>query len=125
METMKPELESQHQRRRMFVLQSRICKAMAHPVRLEIVDLLSAGEATAAQLLQSIEISKATLSKHMALLVTAGIVAEARERRQVRYRLTCPEIHSACELMRATLLRQLRAAGGLASELEQQFGAVR
>lgn len=119
METTKPELDWQARRRSIFALQSRICKAMGHPLRLEIVDWLAAGETTASVLIQSVGIPKASLSKHMTMLVAAGIVAERRHGREVRYRLTCPEIHSACDLMRAIILQQLREAGQLASALER------
>ena len=119
---MKPELEWQASRRKVFALQSRLCKAMGHPTRLEIVDWLASGETHASGLVRSLEISKATLSKHMTLLVAAGIVAERRKGREVRYRLTCPEIHGACEMMRSILLHQLREAGSLASAVEQLDG---
>jgi DNA-binding transcriptional ArsR family regulator len=72
--------------RKIFELQCQICKAMAHPVRLEIVEYLHKHEMSAAALLDALETSKANLSKNMALLMQVGIVeakigrASCRER---------------------------------------------
>ncbi len=55
--------------RKIFTLQCQICKAMAHPVRLEIVELLHRREMSACALLEALGTSKANLSKSMALLM--------------------------------------------------------
>jgi len=49
--------------RKIFEMQCQICKAMAHPTRLEIVELLHGHEMSAAALLEALETSKANLSK--------------------------------------------------------------
>jgi DNA-binding transcriptional ArsR family regulator len=103
--------------RKIFEMQCQICKAMGHPARLEIVDLLNGQEISATVLLDTLETTKANLSKHMALLVHAGIVDQRREGRQVYYRLTHPEIHEACTIMRSILLRRLKREEKLASAI--------
>ncbi len=103
--------------RRIFSLQCRICKAVSHPLRLEIVDLLNRGEKSAAALLQALETSKANLSKHTNQLMQAGIVDQRRDGRRVFYRLTHPEIHEACTIMRSILYRQLKGGQKLASAI--------
>jgi ArsR family transcriptional regulator len=89
-------------------MQCEICKAMGHPVRMEIVEILNRGEQAAASLMATLETSKVNLSKHVGLLLRAGIVEQRREGRQVHYRLACPEIHEACTLMRSILYRRLK-----------------
>ena len=106
--------------RKIFEMQCQICKAMGHPARLEIVDLLNGREMSAAVLLDALETTKANLSKHMTLLVQAGIVDQRREGRQVYYRLTHPEIHEACTIMRSILLRRLKREEKLASAINRQ-----
>ena len=103
--------------RKIFEMQCQICKAMGHPVRLEIVDRLNGQEMPAAELLEALETTKANLSKHMTLLVQAGIVDQRREGRQVYYKLTHPEIHEACTIMRSILLRRLTREETLALTL--------
>jgi len=94
--------------RMIYELQCRICKCMAHPVRLKIVDLLDRREIAASELLAALGTPKANLSKHMASLVRAGIADQRREGRQVYYRLTHPEIHQACAIIRSILHRRLK-----------------
>jgi ArsR family transcriptional regulator len=95
---------------------------MAHPVRLEIVELLSKNGMSAAALLAELETSKANLSKHMASLTQAGIVEAARDGRQVHYMLTHPEIHEACRIMRSILYKRLKQGEKLASAIGSQRG---
>ena len=73
-------------------MQCEICKALGHPLRMAIVDRLKDEETSAADLIAELGISKANLSKHMALLAHGGIVESRREGRQIFYRLTDPEI---------------------------------
>jgi DNA-binding transcriptional ArsR family regulator len=103
--------------RRVFEMQCQICKSMAHPVRLEIVERLHRREMSAADLLEALETSKANLSKHMNLLVAAGIVEQKRNGRQVSYSLAYPEIHEACTIMRSILFRRLKQGEKLALAL--------
>lgn len=102
---------------KIFGMQCSICKALGHPLRLAIVDRLSGGEAPAADLIADLELSKATLSKHMSLLTREGIVEPRREGRRIFYRLTDPEIHKACAIMRSILYRRLKAGERLASAM--------
>jgi ArsR family transcriptional regulator len=103
--------------RKILALQCQICKAMAHPVRLEIVELLHKRSLPAAVLLRELEISKANLSKHMSLLLEAGIVEAVRKGREVSYRLTHPGIHEACQIMRSILYHRLKQGEKLASTI--------
>jgi ArsR family transcriptional regulator, virulence genes transcriptional regulator len=102
---------------KIFEMQCEICRALGQPLRLAIVDRLNAGETSAADLITDLDISKANLSKHMALLAHGGIVESRREGRQIFYRLTDPEIHKACALMRSILYRRLKQGEKLASAI--------
>ncbi len=54
-------------------------KALASPVRLQIVDELSRGERCLCELQPLFEMNKSTLSRHIAALRNVGIVGERRE----------------------------------------------
>ncbi len=103
--------------RKIFQMQCEICKAMGHPARLEIVETLYRAEMAAGTLIEALETSKANLSKHMALLLHAGIVEQRREGRQVYYRLAHQEIHDACTIMRSILYRRLKKEEQLATAI--------
>jgi DNA-binding transcriptional ArsR family regulator len=92
-------------------------KAVAHPLRLEIIEHLNKNEMGAGALLAALEISKANLSKHTTQLIRAGIVDQRRDGRKVYYRLSNPEIHEACGILRSILYRRLKRDEALASAL--------
>ena len=108
------QLQSRQALKRIFELQCQICKAMSHPLRLEIVELMSRDEIPANRLLTRLGTSKANLSKHMNQLVRTGIAEQRREGRQVFYRLTHPDIHEACAIMRNIMVRRIRREEQLA-----------
>ncbi len=110
-------LRNKQAARKIFEMQCQICKAMAHPARLEIVDLLNRRAMSAAALLEELQTSKANLSKHMSMLMQVGIVAATRNGRQVSYRLMHPEIHEACQIMRSILYQRLKQGEKLASAI--------
>jgi len=114
---MKRSDESKKLLNKIFEMQCEICKALAHPLRIAIVDMLKDEEASAADLIAELGLSKANLSKHMALLTHGGIVESRKEGRQIFYRLTDPDIHQACTIMRSILYRRLKEGERLASAI--------
>lgn len=54
---------------------SKILKAMADPKRMKIIDLLSCGSMCACDVLKHFEFTQPTLSHHMKVLETAGIIS--------------------------------------------------
>ena len=110
------EIEKSSQQK-IFQMQCEICKALAHPIRMAIVDRLKDKEVGAADLVTDLGISKANLSKHISLLMHGGIVESRRDGRQIFYRLTDPEIREACAIMSSVLYRRLKRGDKLASAI--------
>lgn len=69
---------------------ARIIKALAHPTRLFMVDELSKGERCVCELRDMVGADISTVSKHLALLKAAGILADDKRGLQVFYRLKTP-----------------------------------
>lgn len=90
-----------------FLLHANICKTLANPRRLEIIDALRDLEFTATQLTKKIHISKANLSQHMSLLIEKGVVLSRREGINVFYKLSDERITKACDLMKEVLIKNL------------------
>ena len=90
-----------------FVLHANICKTLANPRRLEIIEALRDDELNATQLIQKIGISKANLSQHMSILIQKGVVLSRREGLNVFYNLSDEKITKACDLMRELLIKIL------------------
>ena len=71
-------------------VKARIMKALAHPVRLQIIDELSRGECCICELQPLFSLNKSTLSRHIAELKKVGIVGERREGVRIYLRLLTP-----------------------------------
>lgn len=91
----------------LFVLHSEICKTLANPKRLEILNALQNGEVSVARLLRRLKLPKANVSQHLAMLRSRGVVKARREGLNVYYRIANPKILRACNLMREVLMEQL------------------
>ena len=94
-------------------LQAEVLKALSSPRRLEIIHLLANGPVEVGRLAESMGISQPNVSQHLALMRSVGVVDFERDGREVRYRLTDPEIITACNMMRGVLKRRLARMAGL------------
>jgi DNA-binding transcriptional ArsR family regulator len=90
-----------------YELQADVMKTLANPRRLEILHRLADGPCEVGRLAAELDMSQPNVSQHLALMRTAGVVAAEREGREVRYRLTDPDVMVACDLMRGVLRRRL------------------
>ncbi|MHD0398128.1 ArsR/SmtB family transcription factor [Staphylococcus simulans] len=66
---------------------SKDLKAMAHPIRLEILNLLSCGELCANDLLTYFQVTQPTLSHHMKTLIDHHFVHKRQDGNKHYYRL--------------------------------------
>jgi ArsR family transcriptional regulator len=73
-----------------FDARARVLKALAHPTRLFIVGELSHGARCVCELTEMVGADMSTVSKHLAILRSAGIVADEKRGNQVYYHLRCP-----------------------------------
>jgi ArsR family transcriptional regulator len=90
-----------------FEVHAQVYKAMAHPKRLEVINLLRESELTVGDISRMLAIPQANLSQHLARLRQAGIVKARREKRKIFYRLTSANIVRAQDLVREVLLKNL------------------
>ena len=67
-----------------------IFKALGHPTRLEIVEALARREHCVCELVDMVPGSQATTSKHLEVLLDAGIVERRRDGVKMIYRLALP-----------------------------------
>ena len=62
-------------------------KALSHPVRREILDLLKMGKMSAGDIADQFELTGATISHHLSVLKQADLVVERREKNFIYYEL--------------------------------------
>lgn len=73
-----------------FEARSKIIKALAHPSRLFIVDELSRGRRCVNELTELVNADMSTISKHLSVLKSAGVVRDEKEGARVYYSLRVP-----------------------------------
>ena len=73
--------------REVYKRQARVLKALANESRLMIVDRLGRGECTVGELVELVGSDQSTVSKHLAVLRSHGIVEDRREGSFVHDRL--------------------------------------
>lgn len=65
-----------------------LIKAIAEPIRLQILDILSNGELCACDILQNLTISQPTLSHHMKALIASGWVIASKRATWMYYSIS-------------------------------------
>jgi ArsR family transcriptional regulator len=69
---------------------AQVLKALAHRSRLQIVKTIGRGEACVSDLRQVVGSDMSTVSKHLTVLKSAGVVEDRKSGLQVYYRLRIP-----------------------------------
>src|SRR5215470_20073580 len=78
-------------------------RALADPTRLRLLNLIADREICVCYFVEILRISQPKVSRHLAYLRRAGIVASRREGKWMHYRLVMPTDKSAAAILRETL----------------------
>jgi len=71
-------------------IRAKIIKAMAHPVRLMVIEFLKDGDRSFSEIFGLFELDKSTVSKHLFILKEAGIVSSKKNGADMIYKLEVP-----------------------------------
>lgn len=88
-------------------LHARICKAIADPKRLLIINELRNGPLTVGELSDALEISQSNCSQHLAILRERGVVTAERSGTSVSYELRSDKVVQAVDLLREFMAEEL------------------
>ncbi len=80
-----------------------VLKAMAHPARLLVLEELAGGEQCVCDLQTKIGSDMSTVSKHLTVLKTAGLIEARRAGMNVFYTLTTPCINNFFDCIETVL----------------------
>ena len=93
---------------KMYEMHAEVCKSMANPTRLKIMNLLREGEKSVEELRKRLELPKANLSQHLSILRQRRIVSTRRAGLNIYYKVANPKMIKACDILREVLLEQLQ-----------------
>lgn len=71
-------------------LRVKIIKAMAHPVRLMVIDFLQGEERAFSEIFNLFQLDKSTVSKHLLVLKESGVISSRKTGRETIYKLEVP-----------------------------------
>ncbi len=94
--------------KRIYELHAEICKTLANPLRLEIINALRDGEKNVNELVNIVKINQSNISQHLTIMRQKNIVSTRRAGKNIYYQLAYPEMIKACEIIRMVLQKQLR-----------------
>jgi DNA-binding transcriptional ArsR family regulator len=73
----------------LFEKQAEIAKAMAHPLRIAIVNFLKDGEQCVCDIAEYVGSERSNVSRHLSVMVKAGVLEYRKEGLKVMYKLKC------------------------------------
>jgi DNA-binding transcriptional ArsR family regulator len=86
-------------------------RVIGEPTRIRLLELLRDGELTVTELVERTGATQQNVSKHLAVLLHAGIVGRRKQGVSVHYRIADTTVFDVCELVCGSLERQLTALG--------------
>jgi ArsR family transcriptional regulator len=75
---------------RLLERQAEIAKAVAHPLRMAVLDFLKDGEKCVCEIAEHIGSERSNVSRHLALMVHAGVLSCRKDGLKVFYTLRTP-----------------------------------
>lgn len=93
-------------------LHAQICKGLADPKRLLILNALRDGERSVNDLCDELGLPQANVSQHLAVLRDRGLASTRRDGQRIFYSVSSPKIILAMDLLREVMRQQ---AGDIAA----------
>lgn len=95
-------------------------KALAHPLRIAVLDALRAGEIGVNELSVLLKVEQSTLSQHLAVLRTRNIVVGRKEGLNVYYSVADPAVLKLLDAAREIFNHQLTGVRDLLAQIKRE-----
>jgi DNA-binding transcriptional ArsR family regulator len=82
-------------------------KVLSEPMRLKLIYALMDGEKTVSELMEQTGGLQANVSKHLGLLLDAGVVSRRKEGLKAYYRIADQSVYELCDLVCGSLEERL------------------
>ncbi len=94
-----------------FELQAELLKALAHPVRLQILEILRDGEQCVCHIEAALGQRQAYISQHLMLLRKVGLVVDRKDGLRVYYSVRDPSVYAVLDVARSLVSRRAQKQG--------------
>ena len=92
--------------RELYELHASVCKGLADPKRLLIINAMRNGERSVSQICDDLGLPQANVSQHLAVLRDKGLVRTRKDGQRVYYELSSDKIIKAVDLLREVMAEQ-------------------
>lgn len=92
--------------RELYELHASVCKGLADPKRLLIINAMRDGERSVTQICDELDLPQANVSQHLAVLRDKGLVRTRKAGQRVFYELSSNKIIRAVDLLREVMAEQ-------------------
>ena len=94
-----------------YDIQAGLLKALAHPVRLQILDILRDGEQCVCHMEAMLGQRQSYISQHLMLLRKVGLVADRKDGLRVYYSVRDSSVYAVLDVARSLASRQAQKGG--------------
>ena len=101
------------------LMHATLCQAIADPTRIALLYELGEGPKHVNEMVESLNVPQATVSRHLKILRERSLVTTRREGSYVYYELANPRVLEALEIMRGILSDVLTQRQSLALAISQ------
>ncbi len=91
----------------LYNMHADVCKALAHELRIEVIDVLKDKELTFSEITKKTGVAKSNLSQHLTVMVQKGILIHRKEGLYVYYKLASTKVYKAFHIMREVLKERI------------------
>ena len=105
--------------KRIYQVKAELFKALGHPARIRILQLLRDGERTAGDLVADLELEQSNVSQQLAVLRERGLITSRRDGTTVYYRVKDPRVFDLLRIAKEILTSTLNETHDLLSDLEE------
>jgi DNA-binding transcriptional ArsR family regulator len=102
------------------IFKAEFFRALAHPVRIRILETLVAGERSVQQIQDALSLHQAVASQQLAVLRAKNIVVARKEGTTVRYSVRDPLLRDLLEVARRIFNNQLTGSRTLLRQLQRE-----
>ena len=74
----------------LYARQAEIAKAIAHPVRIAVLDFLQSGEQCVCDIAEAVGSERSNVSRHLSVMVSAGVLSCRKDGLKVMYSIKTP-----------------------------------
>ena len=105
---------------RLQTFKAQFFRALAHPVRIRILEILVRGDRSVQELQKALELDQPVVSQQLAVLRNRGIVTSQKQGLSVRYALRDPAVGRLLAVARRIFNNHLVDTRGMLRELRRE-----